>query len=110
MFVEVHFPQTETVDSVVLESAGDQWSIELRLEGMDADGDWKTISASPTESEMTPPAGLRRAAAEEIRNAGVRYLLIHENEHGNKDYLKRQHEWGITPVGEMYGKRLYRID
>jgi hypothetical protein len=49
-------------------------------------------------------------AALEIKYAGVRYLLIHENEFGKDDYLQRKQEWGLTLAGEIGGKRLYRID
>jgi hypothetical protein len=40
----------------------------------------------------------------------VRYLLIHENEFGRDDYFERREDWGLTLLGEVGGKRLYRID
>jgi len=110
MYVEVDFGEPTAADRLVLESAADQWNIRLRLEGMTEPGAWRTLAESPTEERIAPPAGLRRMAALEIKYAGVRYLLIHENEFGRDDYLERRQDWGLTLLGEIGGKRLYRID
>lgn len=110
MFIEADLGQAEPVSAVVLDCSDDQWGIRLRLEAMDADGNWTRISAEPVETRVEPPAGLRRAAALEIAASGVRFLLIHEREFGRDDYFERQQEWGITMLREYGGKRLYRID
>jgi hypothetical protein len=110
MFVEVDLGEEATVDGVELDSAADQWHIRLRLEGTDEQGGWRTLAEAPTETRRDPPPGLRRMAVLEIKYAGVRYLLIHENEFGKDDYLQRKQEWGLTLAGEIGGKRLYRID
>jgi hypothetical protein len=110
MSVEVDLGESTPVDAVILESAAGQWNIRLKLEGMDEHGGWTTLSEAPTETRTEPPPGLRRLAAQEIKYAGVRYLLIHEDEFAKDDYPQRQHEWGIMLVGEIGGKRLYRID
>lgn len=110
MFVEVDFGEPLAVDSVQLDSAADQWNIRLQLKGLDAEGLWRTLVPAPTETRIDPPPNLRRLAALEIKYAGVRYLLIHENEFGKDDYMQRRQDWGLALVGEIGGKRLYRID
>ncbi len=110
MFVEVDFGEPVPVDSVQLDCAADQWRIRLELEGADAEGRWRTLAAAPSETHLEAPPNLRRLAALEIKYAGVRYLLIHENEFGKDDYVRRPQEWGLTLAGEIGGKRLYRIE
>ncbi|MCW5982415.1 MAG: glycosyltransferase family 39 protein [Bryobacteraceae bacterium] len=110
MFVEVDFGEPRLIDGVALETSPDQGNVALRLEGADANGEWTTLGGAPEVKEIQPPAKLRRAAAEELKNAGVRYFLVHDTDHFRDDFLRRQHEWGFTPIGETEGKRLYRID
>jgi hypothetical protein len=109
MFLEVDLGSIRTADAVVLECSADQPNIRLRLEVADRDGNWKLLSSSPTIREIPPPPGLRRAATAEIKNSGVRYLLIHENDFGRDDYENRRLEWGIVLAAEAEGKRLYAI-
>lgn len=110
MYIEVDLGEPTAVDRVVLESAADQWNIRLRLKAMTETGTWQTLAEAPAEERVSAPAGLRRLAAQEIKYAGVRYLLIHENEFGRDDYADRREDWGLTLLGELGGKRLYRID
>lgn len=110
MFVEVDFGEPAVVDTVQLDSAADQWNTRLKLEGMDSGGQWRTLAETPSETRLDPPPNLRRLAALELKYAGVRYLLIHENEFGKDDYIQRKQDWGLALVGEIGGKRLYRID
>lgn len=110
MFVEVDFGEPVAVDSIQLDSAADQWNARLTLEGLDREGRWRTLAEVPAETRIDPPPNLRRLAALEIKYAGVRYLLIHENEFGQDDYIQRKQDWGLALVGEIGGKRLYRIE
>ena len=108
--VEVDFAAPETTDSVLLESAHDQWKIRLKLEGMDDAGKWKTLSDAPEQSEGKPLVGLRRAAAEEVRALGIDYLLVYDFDYRFDDFTKNARSWGVTLLGEHNGARLYHID
>jgi hypothetical protein len=110
MFIEVDLGSAQRVEEVVLECSPDQPNIRVRLEGADANGNWKTISDAPAAKEVRPPIGMRRAATLEIKNAGVRFLLVHDHDYGRDDFYKRQREWGLTLAGDTEGKRLYRIE
>ena len=110
MYMEVEFAAPETTDSVLLESAHDQWKIRLRLEGMDDTGKWKTLSDAPEQSEGKPLVGLRRAAADEVKALGIDYLLVYDFDYRADDFTKNARSWGATLLGEHNGARLYRLD
>ena len=110
MYVEVEFAAPEATDSVLLESSHDQWKIRLKLEGMDDSGKWKTLSDAPEQSEGKPLAGLRRAAAQEVKALGIDYLLVYDFDYRSDDFMKNARSWGATLLGEHNGARLYRLD
>jgi hypothetical protein len=110
MYVEVEFAAPETTDSVMLETAHDQWKIRLKLEGMDDTGKWQTLAAAPEQSEGKPLVGLRRAAADEVKALGIDYLLVYDFDYRADDFTKNARSWGATLLGEHNGARLYRLD
>jgi hypothetical protein len=110
MYLEVEFATPETTDSVLIESAHDQWKIRLELEGMDETGKWKTLSDAPEQSEGKPLVGLRRAAADEVKALGIDYLLVYDFDYRSDDFTKNARSWGATLLGEHNGARLYRLD
>jgi len=63
----------------------------------------------PKETQLPPPLGLRREATQLIKEKGIGYLLVHENDLGSADFAQKQDLWGIALVGESHGYRLYRI-
>ena len=94
---------------MLLECSHDQYKIRLELEGMDAAGNWKKLGA-PEQSRGEPQAGLRRAAAEEVKARGIEYILIYPYDFASQDFIKNARLWGATPLGEHEGARLYRFD
>jgi hypothetical protein len=109
MYVEVNFHKTEAADSVLIEASPDQSQIRLRLEGMDPNGRWSTLSAAPGISEEAPPLGLRLAAVRELKRRGVGYVLVFDDEFGADDFRANQDLWGIRQIGETEGARLYQL-
>jgi hypothetical protein len=110
MSVAVEFPALQITDSVLLECSHDQYTIQIKLEGMDDTGKWKTLAEKPEESHAKPMIGLRRVAAEEIKARGVSYLLVYDFDYGSDDFMKYARAWGATEIGEHNGARLYRLD
>jgi F5/8 type C domain-containing protein/dolichyl-phosphate-mannose-protein mannosyltransferase len=110
MWIEVDFRADTAVDSVLLECSADQWNTKLRLEGATAGGEWQEITAEITESQVPRPRGYRRMVANELKRAGVRYIVARDHEFGQEDYRERPRAWGITLLGESYGSRLYRFE
>lgn len=108
-FVEVNFGEVEAADSVSIETAPNQWGIRLKLEGRDGSGQWKALAAEAQASDAPVPAGLRRAAAEELKRRGIDYLLVFDGEFGADDLARNAGLWGVRQVGEYKGARLYQL-
>ena len=110
MFLEAEFPRAERVDRVVLECSRDQYRSRVRLEGRLPSGEWRVLGERPEEAELPPPLGLRRAATEELKRRGVRYLLVWDGDFGAEDFRRNGVVWGATFLGERNGARLYRLE
>ncbi|MCL6507745.1 MAG: discoidin domain-containing protein [Bryobacteraceae bacterium] len=109
MFVELDLGREEQVSRVVLECSQDHGRTRLRLEALDAAGNWKFLG-EPRFSEAPVPPGLRRRATEALRQRGIRYLLIHDSDFRAEDFRTRAAEWGLVFLAERAGARLYRIE
>jgi len=107
--VEVDFGEVEPADSVLIETAPNQWGIRLKLEGQDGSGQWKLLAGEAQASDAPVPAGLRRAAADELKRRGIDYLLVFDGEFGADDFGRNAGLWGISQVGEYKGARLYQL-
>ena len=109
MKMEVEFAEPETADLVTIETRESR-DPEIRLEARDASGRWDVLDWRPEGAKVRPLHGLRRAAAEELKARGVGYLLVQARDFGAMDFQRNAAVWGITPLEEREGARLYRID
>jgi hypothetical protein len=107
-FVQVDAAQPVTADAVVIEAAPDQPGIQLRLDGPDSTGQWRTLAPAPVPDVAVLP-DLRRAAAEELKRRGNDYLLLFDGEFGADDVRRNVAAWGVRDVGEYKGARLYQL-
>jgi Dolichyl-phosphate-mannose-protein mannosyltransferase len=108
-FLEVDFHGEQTADAVVIETAPNQPAARLRLEGLDAAGRWHVLSGAPQASDAPRPLGLRRAVAAELKRRGIDYLLVFDHDEGANDLRLNSEIWGVRPVGEEKGARLYQL-
>jgi hypothetical protein len=108
-FLEIQFHRGEAADAVRIETSPNQWSVKLRLEGLDAAGRRIPLSSAPTAADSPRPLGLRRAVAEELKRRGNDYLLVFEHNLGADDLRLNADLWGIRLVGEDKGARLYQL-
>jgi hypothetical protein len=109
MYLELDFGRAETLDAVVVETRGQQGEIQLRLDGLDASGRWKELAAQPRFGEGSLPAGLRRAATEELKARGIRYMVIFDDDWQATDFMMNSYQWGIRQLAELNRARLYEI-
>jgi hypothetical protein len=110
MYFEVDFGHPLTVDMVRVEASGDQWQAKMALEGVDAQGAMQQLGPFPDQAKAPPVEGLRRWAARAVRGRGVEYLAVFDHDFTAKDMRERPAAWGLKPVCERAGVRLYRIE
>jgi hypothetical protein len=79
------------------------------LEGQDTAGHWQLLAAAPTPGDAPRPLGLRRAVARELKRRGIDYLLVFDTDNGADDLRLNPDLWGIRPVGDYRGARLYQL-
>jgi dolichyl-phosphate-mannose-protein mannosyltransferase len=107
--VQVDFHGEQPADSVVLESAPNQYAARLKLEGQDSAGRWHLLAAAPTAGDAPRPLGLRRALAGELKRRGIDYLLVFDTDNGAEDLRVNADLWGVRAVGDDKGARLYQL-
>ena len=111
MYVQVDFGQPHQVDSVVVESSDEGFKTKIKLEGMDAQGTWASILNEPVETSRPSKINLRRAATEELKARGIRYVLIERTDFRYEDFQVYTSFWGMKCVGEVDSKAwLYHIE
>lgn len=97
-FVEIDFGSPREVDEVRIDCSDDYSNKQVRIEG---------IAADPTESHRAIEWNLRRAAIDEMKTRGVRYLLANEGDLGAADFERNARLWGLRRLGEAGGAHLY---
>jgi hypothetical protein len=108
MFIEVVFDKPVAVDEAALELSTDGRGIGVELDWWDASGQaWSSRDAR--ERELAPPIGLRREAAEVVKERGIGYMVVHDDDFGAKDFAEKQDQWGIRLRGNRGAFRLYEI-
>lgn len=110
MYVELDFGRPTQVDTVRLEASTDQYAVRVKLQGRDASGAWIDIAAQPVKSGLAPALGLRRAAIEELKRAGVTHLLITQDDFLWDDYGRNASLWGIREIGVSDITHLYKLE
>jgi hypothetical protein len=98
MYLEVDFGRSVAVDQVRVETSHDSEGVEVEVEG---------LAKNPVVSELEPPETIRHAATYEMRQRGIRYLLIHETDPQAEDIRDDPEGWGLTEIAAGYGVRLY---
>ncbi len=106
--LEVEFGAPQRIDSVALD--GDPGRPNVRLEGRDAAGHWRALDGPPVEIAIPEPPAMRRLIARELLREGIGYMLVPDSSPVAADLGAQGAAWGVTPLGESRGVRLYRID
>lgn len=109
MFIEIDFGAPVTTDSARIETS-DYDNIKLRLEAMETSGKWILLDDRPSWTDHPVTQDLRPAAAEEVKRIGAQYLLIEPSYVSARDFSRYASRWGIRPIAEAGGWRLFRID
>ncbi len=109
-WIEVDLGAPRNLTAVTLDTATDQWSVQMKLEGLGPEGLWRELGAAPVRTERPPPLELRRMAVGELKRMGITHLMIVEGERGWEDFRDNADLWGISEAGRVDDTRLYRLE
>ncbi len=99
MYVEVDFGRAQTANAAVVETSDDDGPVQMKLEGMGADGLWVTLADRPVESRQPIRISLRQAATAELKARGIHYLLVKPDNPGANDLRLYPAFWGPNRGG-----------
>jgi hypothetical protein len=104
-YLRIAFSRPVFADTVVVRTAPDPQEARVILSSWDG----RVLARAPGIADEAPPADLRRQASAELRRRGIGYLLVFDGEFGADDLRTRAADWGIEPVSEYKGARIYRL-
>ena len=110
MFIDVDFGKPVVIDEARLVTTPDAGVPQVELRGMDASGEWCTLSTQKSFSTVRTTGDLRREAVGALVARGIRYLLVSPGAFGANDFYDHSSAWGIELVGESGGTRLYALE
>jgi hypothetical protein len=111
MFVQVDFGKAQELDTVLVESSDEGYKTKIKLEGLDTKGKWATILDQPVETARPTRVNLRRAAAEELKARGIRYIVVEKGDFRFEDFQMYSGLWGMKCIGESRSSAwLYHIE
>lgn len=110
MFFELDLGRPELIDGVLLETVNDQAEVQLKLFGWTGKDGWKALSIEPRHTDLPAVKGMRRAAAEEFRAQGIRYIVVSAGDPCDEDFRLNAAGWGAQKVAERGGTRLYYLE
>ena len=109
MFVEVDLGSEESITAVQLDLTPDQGYMQWQLEGETAPGRWTVLNAAP-QSAALGKMDLRKAAIQELKRNGIRYILVPDSEFAAPDFRDNTLLWGIHLLAEIGTNRLYQAE
>ena len=108
MYLDADFGSEQMVDEVRLVTSTDFEKIRLRVESMNSSNVWEYVAENPKLEAGTIPAAIRLMAISEMRERGVRNLLIYDSNYGAAEFAKDPEAWGLKLVARGEDTRLYR--
>ena len=109
MFLAIDFGRPEVIDEVVLDHPY-QPEAKVQVEVLRDGSRWVPLTDSSETAVLDVPAGLRRAAALEIKARGIGYLLVSDTDFYATDMRKFPSFWGVTELHSSEAGRLYLIN
>jgi hypothetical protein len=109
-FLEVTLDQPAAVDSVVLEcSENAPENLALWAEPKEGSG-LSPVNVKLHTELVAAPTGMRRAAAQMLKNYGFSYLIIADGDYYADDYKKFAEYWGLRVVTRIGDWTLYHLE
>jgi hypothetical protein len=106
--IQVDFPTPQTVDDVVLE-CDPAWEAKVEVHILH-NGRWVPITNTFEVVKQGPPPGIRLAAAREVKDLGIHYILMNEGDLVYQEASKNATYWGFTELAKVDATHFYRIE
>ena len=110
MSIDADFGGEQLVDQVRVELSDIDWNVRMRLEAMDATGQWLPLPEREELRQMRDAGSVRRAVAYELRARHVNYLLLKDTDWGAKDFAEDPASWGMTRLAYADGASIYKVN
>jgi hypothetical protein len=108
MFLALKFAKPQVLDELIIEGAvGAEAKVQVEVLRSEQ---WVPLSDTAQVTPLDVPSGLRRAAAQQLKVHGIRYLLVSDSDFYADDMRKYPTFWGLTELREQDRSRLYIIN
>jgi hypothetical protein len=109
-YVQVDFGGEVAIGEVRIERSYDYNELKVAVKTLDSGtGSWTVIAREPKVTAIKPDPNIRRYATRELKERGVRFVLVPDDYSGAFDFRGDPEGWGMELVTAGYGARLYRI-
>jgi hypothetical protein len=108
MYLDADFGSEQMVDEVRVVTSTDFERIALRVESLNSSNVWEKVAENPKLMAGTVPSAIRLMAIYEMRERGIRSLLIYDSNYGAAEFAKDPEAWGLKLVARGEDVRLYR--
>jgi len=108
MYLDADFGSEQMVDEVRLLTSTDFDRIRLRVESLNSSSAWEKVAENPKVEAASVPSAIRLMAVYEMRERGIRNLLVYDSNYGADDFAKDPEAWGLKLVARGEDTRLYR--
>ena len=115
MFIDVDFGKSEHLDSVdvildnrewITTGAG-TWPVQVSLEVTTDAGKTTRIPAQVT---MDAPTDLRKESEEALKEGGIHYLVINENDYQQGEFRNAPEKWNMHAIAKSSQATLFKLD
>lgn len=107
-WLETEFPQPLEITQAAVESAAVP-DAHPQLEVVSTTGQWQWVPEAVELPTAVPDRDLRQEAMRQFKARGIFYLLMNDSDLPAQDLKQNANLWGVTPIQEVHGTRLYRI-
>jgi hypothetical protein len=111
LWLEVDFGEPVEIDRVQMVQNADQRWIKIRPAGWgEGAASWRDLPFREAGVEEAAPVDVRMEVRDELRQMGIRWILIRDGNVAAQSLRTDSPSWGMTEIAETTGFQLWRLD
>jgi len=110
LWLEVDFGEPVEIDRVRIEQNADQRWTKIRPAAWSEGASWRDLPFREEGVEKAAPADVRMEVRDELRQMGIRWILIRDGNAAAQSLRTDSPGWGMTEIAETTGFQLWRLD